>query len=748
MKKIINIFVGLLLMSSGLLFAQPGTSCDQANCTEGGTYPSITGQPSMGQYGCLYSTPNPYWIAVQVTQAGNIAWSLTQNSDIDFAAYGPFPSIAAGCPIGPGTPQADCSYSATSNETININNVQPGQFYIILITNFSGSAGNYNITPLAGNTAGYNCNGVTFSASSSMTPATCGQPTGSVTATPNGGFAPYTYSWNIPGNPTTATVNNVAPGTYTCTVTSAADPQSGAPVSPTTTTITVTNQAAAYTSSTTPATCAGSPTGTATINTTVTYGTVSYLWNDPAGQTTQTATGLLSGNYTCTVTTSAGCSNVINVTVGQLPGITGSSAPTHVTCNSGNNGSIQVTISQGTPPYTYVWDNSPSTTNVANNLTAGPYMVTVTDQNGCSIDFNNVITEPAPLAITSLTPSTQICPEDDILLSVTGTGGSSTYTFTWFENGTQIGTGTSITVDPEYTNTQYCVELSEACGSPVTQECTNIYFPTPIQPLAIPDEIVKCVPDTFYFQNASSNGSEIATTHWDYGYKPMHNEVIMGNANSSHYYDLVGKYTLILTTTSIYGCVYSDTFPNIIEVKPVPTANFTFSANPATIFETTVNVQDASSSDVIQWTWSSPGSNPSTSNSENPSFTFPEGIAGTYPVTLSVMTNLGCTDTVQYMMTIIEDIIFYAPNSFTPNGDNHNQTWKPVIQGIDIYSFELLIFNRWGEVIWENHDPEQGWDGTYNGKIVPTGSYAWIAKVKKPQNDGKETFSGNINLLK
>jgi gliding motility-associated-like protein len=137
-----------------------------------------------------------------------------------------------------------------------------------------------------------------------------------------------------------------------------------------------------------------------------------------------------------------------------------------------------------------------------------------------------------------------------------------------------------------------------------------------------------------------------------------------------------------------------------------------------------------------------------TSNTENASFTFPEGVVGSYPVTLTVETALGCVDTIQYIMTVVEDILFYAPNAFTPDGDEHNQTWKPIINGIDIYAFELLIFNRWGEVIWENHDPNQGWDGTYNGKLVPAGSYAWVARVKKPQNDGKETFSGNINLLR
>lgn len=719
--------------------------------TNGVTYCNIS-STNLGSYDCLGSTPNAMWLYMKVAVAGSININIDQTSnagnpiDVDFALYGPYTSVPAGCPaIGPNTPTVDCSFSASASELANIPNAQVGQIYIMLVTNYNGAAGSIQFTDGSGTTGQTDCNVLNpCNISSSMTPATCGQSTGSVTASNPTGTAPYTYSWNTPGNPTTPSVSNVPPGNYTVTMTT----DDGCVAA---SNITVTNQAASYTSSSTPATCAGSANGTATINTTTTYGTVSYLWSGPtaAGQTTQTATGLAAGQYTCTVTTSAGCSNNVTVNVGQLPGITANIASqSNVTCNSGNDGVIQLNVAAGTPPYTYSWDNSTSTTNIANDLMVGPHLVRVTDANGCYVDVNGVLTEPAPLAITFLTPTVQVCPENDTVLSVTGTGGSSAHTFTWYENGVMIGTGNSITVDPDYTNTQYCVELSEACGSPTTQECTIVNFPTPIVPLATPDEVSKCVPDTFYFQNTSINGGEIATTFWEYGDKPNHNEVINANDSVAHYYDITGFHTVTMTVTSIYGCVYSNVLNNIIEVKPTPTANFSFTNNPATFFETAVRFQDASSSDVVYWSWYSPGSIPMTSNEPSPSVKFPEGIAGTYPVYLYVETALGCSDSIMYTMTVIEDIIFYAPNAFTPDGDQHNQTWKPIINGIDIYAFELLIYNRWGELIWENHDPSQGWDGTYNGKLVPAGAYSWVARVKKPQNDGKETFTGTINILK
>lgn len=577
--------------------------------------------------------------------------------------------------------------------------------------------------------------------SASMTPDICSAGLGTVTANPLAGIPPYSYVWPTLGGATTQTVNGVFAGTYQVLMTDGLGCTSSA-------NITVTDTPAAFQGTTTLVSCPGGNDGTAFAEMVPVLGNITYQWDDPMMQTTQTATGLAAGNYSCTITSDIGCTGVVNLVVSEIPGMIGAiSAQTDVTCNSSNNGMIEVTIVQGTAPYTYSWDNSSSTTNIANDLYVGPQTVTVTDFNGCVITVSGILNEPQSLSIDVLTPDTQICPEDDITLSVAGSGGSSAYTFTWFENGTQIGTGTQITVDPEITNTQYCVELSELCGSPTDQKCMTVTFPTPIEPRAIADEYEKCVPDTFYFQNTSTNGVEIATTFWEFGDFDSHNAIVNGNDSTSHYYDQTGFQTIIMTATSIYGCVYTDTLENFIEVLPSPTADFNFSDNPATIFETTIYMQDKSSVDVIDWQWTSPYSNPAYSSSSDPVFVFPEE-TGVYPITLVVTTERGCVDTVTYQMNIVDDILFFAPNTFTPDGDEFNQYWKPEIQGIDIYGYELLIFNRWGQLIWENHDPSIGWDGTFNGKIVQAGAYAWTAKVKSPYNDDKKVFTGSVSIIK
>lgn len=601
-----------------------------------------------------------------------------------------------------------------------------------------------NVSVCAGAAAGSTSDttwitGVSSSLTAASTPDICSSGIGTVTANPTGGSAPYTFNWPALGS-TNQTVNGVNAGTYTVQMVDAMGCASSANV-------TVGNTPAVFTQTSTLVSCPGGNDGTATATMTPALGTVSYLWNDPAAQTSQTATGLSAGSYQCTISSTVGCSNTVTATVTEIPGmISNFTTQSDVTCNSDNDGVLTVTTTAGTAPYTYSWDNSSSTTATANDLLVGTHTVTITDNRGCVITRTATLAEPPALAITFLNPDTQICPENDILLTVTGTGGSSPHTFTWNQGNTIIGTGTSITVDPEVTNTVYTVTLSEDCGSPIDQRSVNIYFPTPIVPNLTPNKVEDCVVGEFEFVNSSTNGAEIATTYLDFGDSKSTIEV--GNDSTSHDYEFVGTYSIYIAATSIYGCVYEDTLKDILKVVPNPIAHFFFSDNPASVFETTVKAYDKSTGNVVAWEWTSPGSSPAASNSQNPTLVFPEDIEGQYPVTLVVTSIHGCTDTLTHLFTVVDDLLFYSPNTFSPNGDEHNQTWKLYIKGADESNFEVFIFNRWGEMIWESHDINVGWDGTYNGKVAPTGTYSWRATVKNMNDDGRKSFNGHINLVK
>jgi gliding motility-associated-like protein len=619
-----------------------------------------------------------------------------------------------------------------NNGVLNIASASAGTTGYFL----TGTACGVGIGSVSGDTTWIT--GVSSSVSATSTPDICSSGEGTATASSSSGLPPFTFSWS--NGESGSSISNLTSGSYTVTMTD----NIGCPSSAT---VTVGDTPASFSATSTFVSCPGGADGTATAVMTPILGNLTYQWNDALSQTTATATGLTAGTYQCVVTSDIGCSGTATVTVNEIPAMTPTvQSLNDVSCNSGNDGSVILTVTNGTSPFTFTWSSGSSTSGSVNNLSAGDYTVTITDANNCVTTYDITIDEPPALQVSFITAPLQICPEASATLQAQGTGGSSPFTFTWYENGNMIGSGTSIDVDPDFTNTQYCVELSEACGSPVADSCTVITFPTPIEPALEPDRLKDCIPATFLFSNTSTNASEIATTN--YQFSDGNSYQVGASGPVSNTFENAAYYSVLMTVESIYGCIYTANIQNIVEAMPIPEAEFTFTDNPATIFETTVGMQDQSTGGVVDWYWISPSSIPSTSSAQNPYFTFPEGEVGQYPITLVVYTEFGCTDSVTYEMNIIPDVLMFAPNSFTPDGDEFNQQWTYHISGIDIYDFELLIFNRWGQIIWESHDPSVSWDGAYKGEIVPAGTYTWIARTKDLINDNKREFFGHINVIR
>ena len=104
------------------------------------------------------------------------------------------------------------------------------------------------------------------------------------------------------------------------------------------------------------------------------------------------------------------------------------------------------------------------------------------------------------------------------------------------------------------------------------------------------------------------------------------------------------------------------------------------------------------------------------------------------------------------MIRIFEELIFYVPNTFTPDNDDFNEVFKPIFtSGFDPFDYKLLIFNRWGEVVFESNDSDVGWDGTYGAdsdRIVKDGTYVWKIIFKTKKNDERIVEVGHVNLLK
>jgi len=217
-----------------------------------------------------------------------------------------------------------------------------------------------------------------------------------------------------------------------------------------------------------------------------------------------------------------------------------------------------------------------------------------------------------------------------------------------------------------------------------------------------------------------------------------------------HTYADVGIYTVTITVTTVNGCQYSQVYDNLIEAHNVPNANFFVNPDFVSMLEPTVNLYSSSSGDVISWNWTiNDAETAQTANTENVlDVRYPADAPGLYEVTLVTENAYGCIDSITRYVTIVNDVILYAPNTFTPDDDEFNQAWEFHISGIDIFDFNLKIFNRWGEVIWESNDPSVSWDGTYQGKLVQDGTYTWFMECADAENDKRYTFNGHVNVIR
>jgi gliding motility-associated-like protein len=158
----------------------------------------------------------------------------------------------------------------------------------------------------------------------------------------------------------------------------------------------------------------------------------------------------------------------------------------------------------------------------------------------------------------------------------------------------------------------------------------------------------------------------------------------------------------------------------------------------------TYEFADLSSSDVIGFDWTF-GDLLGMSIEQNPYYTYQD--TGIYPVTL-IVTNGLCEDTITKKVKVKPEFLFLLPNTFTPGGDGLNEVFMPgTMIGVAEKDYNFFIFDRWGEVIYEGHDLDDGWDGFYKGSLSQTGVYVYYVKLKGIDGLQRE-FRGHVNLLR
>jgi gliding motility-associated-like protein len=444
---------------------------------------------------------------------------------------------------------------------------------------------------------------------------------GSATASALGGTGAYTYSWSDPSGQTNATATGLSAGTYSVNITDA----NGCLASPVAT-VTITapaTAAASITGSTNSSAC--NNIGTATANATG-LGPISYLWSDPSSQTNPIATGLSAGTYVVNVTDGNGCAGTsASVTITAPAALSQSNSFIAATCGQ-SNGSATVLVSGGTTPYTYSWAPGGQTNNVATNLSATTYTVTITDADNCqltaSVNVISIVTET--ITFTAHTDITCTGGNNGSITAVAASG-AAPYTYSWLPSGGNTPTANNLTAGVYTLTVQDANGCSTSASYSITQPLVGLTAST--------NSIVSvtCSGDSNGGATASAAGGTLPYT---YSWSPTGgNSSISTNLKS-------GTYTVSITDAN--GCATSAT-ATIGNGNPSPAVNF--SANSVSgcaplCNEFTDNTTIAGGT-LASWSWNFGDGNTSTLQNPQNCYTLP----GAFTVSLTVTSNLGCSRT-------------------------------------------------------------------------------------------------------
>ncbi|NRA11247.1 MAG: gliding motility-associated C-terminal domain-containing protein, partial [Crocinitomicaceae bacterium] len=589
--------------------------------------------------------------------------------------------------------------------------------------------------------------------------------------------------------------------------------------------------------------CFGSNDGSITLTNTQ-GSTNSYSWSsiDGSGLITsnENQTGLSGGTYDVTITDSNGCSILRSVTLMEPTELMGTiavssySGGVNISCNGLSDATIDFGITGGTPDYNYAWSTtngsgvSPSSEN-QNGLSAGTYLITVTDSTGCFVTDSVTLVEPTLLnassAISTFPSGDNISCNGflDGTIDLMITGGVAGYSYDWNtidgnglistdedQTGLSAGTYTVITEDDNGCKTTTIFTLIEptlltaninvlsnysglaiSCtgqndgeingeiqgGSPGYNNVWNttpgnsgllltglgegIYTITTIDtngcvamateeisgnllPVLNPDPGMEvCLGETVAF---SSNVNSTAMCSW-----VLSNGMVLNQSGENVLYlDEPGCVDVQLYVTNDLGCTDSVFLSNYICIHDNPIASFSASSNDVSTVDNLVNFESQSSgASSCEWEFG----DGTVANGKDVYHSYASNASGEYSVVLFVYNDFGCYDSTTQVINVLDALIFNVPNSFTPNGDEFNNVFKPVFgSGFSPEDYSLLVYNRWGETVFQSLDLFNGWDGTYNGGLAQQGTYTWTMILKASDqafnSNSKKTYQGHVTLLR
>lgn len=411
--------------------------------------------------------------------------------------------------------------------------------------------------------------------------------------------------------------------------------------------------------------------------------------------------------------------------------------PVQVTVNSvdklcpQDDADLTAVPSGGSGPYTIVWTPTGETTA---SITVNPpatqnYTVSVTDaclnQTATAVATVTVPVYP-PIVLTSTPDITEICPYVPKELVAQASGGAGNFTFSWsLANGNILGTNDTLDVIPS-TSTMYYVEVTDQCDVSAIDSVLYTITSPPLVLTMSPNQTI-CPGDTVPISVSATGG------YGQYFYNWLHSGENTPQVSVNPY--TTTSYTVSVSDECQTFTVEGTTTVTVIE----PVADFVISSN--TLFEDLpITFQNLTSGgNTYEWEFGDGQS----STLVHPNNTY--DVPGTYYVTLIATNYLGCKDTITKPIRIQEEYWIYVPNTFTPDGNQFNNTFKASM--INITEIEVSIYDRWGLEVFHSTSIRWEWDGTYKDLPVPDGTFTYKIKFTTKSNING-TILGHVNILK
>jgi len=466
--------------------------------------------------------------------------------------------------------------------------------------------------------------------------------------------------------------------------------------------------------------------GTATLIATASPAGGDFFWSNTNETSSITVSPTFPTSYSVFYTSLNNCFATATrlLAVNPIPTVTATSA---IICA----GEIASIVASGLPTGgTYLWSpggESSAGINISPNTTSN-YSV-VYSRFGCASPQVNATVTVKPVPIVSLA-SEVICIGEDITMTAQTTIAGGVYDW---GNGNANENQTFSPLSDTTLSLSYSVN---GCTSPI-ETATITVNPLPISTFS-GSPLTGCIPlEVTLLADDNSNTSY----SWS-----SDNSLTGTGAQSNLTFTSGGIYDITLTA-GLNGCFTTTIMNNYVSVDNYPIASFVPSSNSFTeltqLLEFTNNSSGAES---YSWDFGDGAS----STEINPAYFFTDNLNG-HVITLTAFSQFLCANVDSVQILFNNGLVYYIPNTFTPNGDEFNQTFKPIFSNsIDVYNYSFYIYNRWGHVIFETHDVEKGWDGLFgvDGIPVPQGTYTFKIIVKYTETDERKEFFGHVNVAR